>query len=249
MKAAGFSLIELLVVVALIGLLSVILVPAVTRGVHAAKGAACASNLKQMYGAYVMYLDDHGGRFFKWREETDEGIQWYWGLETGGGGEGSRGLDKSRAKLASYFDHVGGVEICPSLPYEEPYFKPKFDIASYGYALNIYLIADTPPNRACGITRFADIRTPAETITWGDSAQVNSWQAPASPDNPMLEEWYYLSAAPPPGFHFRHAGGANMVMADGAVRRFEPAWLDPRCDGLTGYIEPRGCDDYLRPIR
>src|SRR2546425_9551782 len=25
-----------------------------------------------------------------------------------------------------------------------------------------------------------------------DAAQVNTWQAPASPSNPMLEEWYYV---------------------------------------------------------
>ena len=245
----AFSLIELLAVIAVAAILSALLIPGVQRARQGGASAVCRANLHQMYAAYAMYLDDHNGRFFPWREEVSGGTLWYWGLEDGGNAEGSRTLDKSHARLAPYFDQVGGAEVCPSFPYEATGTKQKFDVASYGYGLNVYLIADTPANRASGARSFRHIQLPAETIVWGDSAQVNTWQSPASPRNPMLEEWYFLSRDAPPSFHFRHRRQFNAVMADGSGRTFTPNRLDPRCDGLTGYIEPPGQDHFLRPVK
>ncbi len=247
----GFTLVELLVVLAVIGVLVALLMPGLQRVWACGQAATCRSNLRQMYLAYRLYLDDHGDRLFPWREETADGTLWYFGLEprSGARGEGQRVLDKSRARLAPYFEHVGGIEVCPAFRCAGWSVKRKFAEPSYGYGLNEYLIEGTPANRRAGLRRFSEIQKPAETIIWGDSAQVNTWQAPASADWPMLEEWYYLSASLPASFHFRHDRHCQVVMGDGAVRRFAPAWLDPRCDGLTGLIEPRGQDYWLRPAK
>jgi prepilin-type N-terminal cleavage/methylation domain-containing protein/prepilin-type processing-associated H-X9-DG protein len=245
----AFSLIELLIVIAVTGILSVLLIPGIQRVRQSGASSFCRSNLHQMYAAYMMYLDDHAGRFFPWREDLQGGTLWYWGYEKTGGAEGARELDKSQARLAPYFNHVGGIEVCPSFPYQATGTKQKFEVASYGYGINVYLLSDTPANRTSGVRSFWQIEIPAETIVWGDSAQINTWQAPASSRNPMLEEWYYISRDTPPNVHFRHNRQANMVMADGSIRSFAPNRLDPRCDGLTGYIEPAGRDYYLRPVK
>ena len=42
--------------------------------VCAARTAVCCANLRQMQSAYQLYLDDHDGRFFPWRETVDEGL-------------------------------------------------------------------------------------------------------------------------------------------------------------------------------
>ena len=244
---AGFTLIELLAVVALIGILAGLLFPAVGRGLASGRAAFCTANLRQMHVAYMLYLADHDGRFFPLRENTKDCILWYWGLEKGGGGEGERELDKSQARLAPYLGRYGGADICPALPYRAAYFKRKFDLASYGYGLNTYLIADSPECRRSGLTRFTQIEQPGGTIIWGDAIQINTWQAPASPANPMLEEWYALDARSPPKFHFRHRGRFQAVFGDGSVRAFMPHALDPRCDGLVGRLEPPGEDQLLRP--
>ena len=37
-----------------------------------------------------------------------------------------------------------------------------------------------------------EFKRPTETTLFADAAQVNDFQSPASPANPMLEEWYYV---------------------------------------------------------
>jgi prepilin-type processing-associated H-X9-DG protein len=68
------------------------------------------------------------------------------------------------------------------------------------------------------------IRRPADTALYADAAQVNDFQAPASKNNPMLEEWYYLTSATNfsstgyyPNGHFRHAQRANVTFGDSHV--------------------------------
>ena len=250
-SSRAFTLIELLVVVALIGVMMSLVAGGVVRLIAGGHAAACRSNLRQMYVAYRLYLDDHDDRLFPWREETDEGTLWYFGLErrASPSAEGSRLLDKTYGRLAPYLAQVGGIEVCPAFRYAERSVKRKFECPSYGYGLNEYLIAGTPANGRSGLRKFSELQKPDATIVWGDCAQVNTWQAPASPANPMLEEWYYLSKTLPANFHFRHDGFCQVVMGDGAARRFAPAWLDKRCDGLTGLIEPLGQDYWLQPFK
>jgi prepilin-type N-terminal cleavage/methylation domain-containing protein/prepilin-type processing-associated H-X9-DG protein len=58
----GFTLIELLVVIAIIAILAAILFPVFARARETAKRSACASNLKQVGAAMIMYLDDNDTR-------------------------------------------------------------------------------------------------------------------------------------------------------------------------------------------
>jgi len=59
----GFTLIELLVVVAVIAVLAGLLLPALSQAKGRAKAIACMSNIKQLTLAWVLYADEHGGRF------------------------------------------------------------------------------------------------------------------------------------------------------------------------------------------
>ncbi len=67
------------------------------------------------------------------------------------------------------------------------------------------------------------------TALFADAAQINTWQAPASPENPMIEEWYYVDDGDdPPNGHFRHNKKANVVFCDGhvAAEDFVPGSID-----------------------
>lgn len=109
------------------------------------------------------------------------------------------------------------IAICPSLDYTSAHFKLKAKGAAYGYGYNTNLSSSigNQPVKATQINR------PAETALLADAAQVNTFQAPASPDNPLLEEFYYINEVEPT-VHFRHRKAANVVFCDGHVGREEP---------------------------
>ena len=59
-RRAGFSLVEVLVVIAILGLLIAVLLPALTQARHQARRTACAGNLRQVGLAIHLYAQDFG---------------------------------------------------------------------------------------------------------------------------------------------------------------------------------------------
>jgi prepilin-type N-terminal cleavage/methylation domain-containing protein/prepilin-type processing-associated H-X9-DG protein len=57
----GFTLIELLVVIAIIAILAAILFPVFAQAREKARAISCASNLKQLSTAWIMYMQDYDG--------------------------------------------------------------------------------------------------------------------------------------------------------------------------------------------
>jgi len=57
----GFTLVELLVVISIIGLLSGLTIPAIKKGLDAAKTAKCANNLKQMGVGFQRFGAENNG--------------------------------------------------------------------------------------------------------------------------------------------------------------------------------------------
>lgn len=60
----GFTLVELMVVIAIISVLAGLLLPALEEAMESARSVHCSNNLRQMGLATDMYLNDSGGIFF-----------------------------------------------------------------------------------------------------------------------------------------------------------------------------------------
>ena len=59
-QARGFTLVEMLVVVAVLAMLSALLLPVLARARSAGRRTVCKSNLSQLGKAVQMYVTDHG---------------------------------------------------------------------------------------------------------------------------------------------------------------------------------------------
>ncbi|MFQ6130582.1 MAG: DUF1559 domain-containing protein [Armatimonadota bacterium] len=106
-RETGFTLIELLVVIAIIAILAAILFPVFAKAKEKARQISCASNLKQLSLAMLMYVQDYDSR--------------YPGYQTAGFAPGSRGGDWHGPMCRNHvFDIIQPyirneqLEICPS---------------------------------------------------------------------------------------------------------------------------------------
>ncbi|MBK7998154.1 MAG: prepilin-type N-terminal cleavage/methylation domain-containing protein [Verrucomicrobia bacterium] len=231
----AFSLVELLVVIAVVGILGALLLPALSQGKAAARRIQCIDNLRQLGLATQMYWDENEDFTFRYQIGATNGGRLYWFGWIKPGAEGQREFDPTQGALYPFLQS-SGVEICPSLDYNNALYKYKARGAAYGYGYNLNL-GETSINTS-------RISQPSETVLMADAAQVNDFQAPASPDSPMLEEFYYVDADDGGGYpnaHFRHQKQANVLFADGHVDREKPVpdSIDPRLPSQSiGWLRP-----------
>ncbi len=230
----GFSLLELLVVIAIIAILASLLVPVLSATKQQAHDTTCVANLRQLGLAGQMYWDDNDHRAFAYRGEMSEGGDRFWFGWLERGREGARRFDLAKGALHRYLGE--GVETCPTLGYVDPRFKFKATGAAFGYGYNLHL-AGGLAGPGLQVDRLAK---PDVTVFLADAAQVNTFQLPASPDNPMLEEFYYVNDREQTA-HFRHGKKVQAAFCDGHVGRidFEPGSIDGRMAGQwVGRLPP-----------
>jgi len=235
MKRA-FTLVELLVAIAVIAILASLLLPALARSRESATRMKCVSNLREFGVAAQMYWSDNNEKCFTTQTvATNNGLVYWCGWLDGTKPEGHRAYELSYARLYPYLK-ASDARLCPSLLSGPGPFKYKATntvLCSYGY--NSVSLSPLSANAAPIAVR--QIRRPSGTALFGDTAQENDFQPPASKARPMLEEWYYIdnptnypSATYYPHGHFRHLRSANVVFCDGSAgaEKYLPGSLDPK---------------------
>lgn len=116
----GFTLVELLVVVAIIGLLIALLLPALQQSRAAARSAACKSNMRQIGLAVQMYANNHNGRF-PLTAHAGTTSSWVY-------------------SLGPYLENVDNIRICP----DEPKAAERLANKSTSYVLNDLICVKQP---------------------------------------------------------------------------------------------------------
>jgi prepilin-type N-terminal cleavage/methylation domain-containing protein/prepilin-type processing-associated H-X9-DG protein len=231
----GFTLVELLVVMASIAILAALLLPVLGRSKESAKSAKCINNQRQFCLSAQMYWEDNNGQTFAYGGIMTNNGEIYWFGWIGSGPEETRPFDPAQGALYPYMG--AGVDLCPSFDYSSSQFKLKASVPTcdYGYNLSLGPLDQSPVN-------MKNIHRPAALVLLADAAQVNTFEAPASIEHPMFEEWYYINDDPSqPNGQFRHEQRANAVFCDGHTERaaMVPGTLDPRLPAqCIGWLAP-----------
>mgnify|MGYP006271649427 CR=1 FL=1 len=124
MKRKGFTLVELLVVVAIIALLIGILLPAIGRARELANRAKCAANIRGIGQASIAYAGIYDGSMPKWQVGSASNVQGFVGAlydDSTDGDPGADGDTNTAANVsASLYLLVSGGDVssdqflCPS---------------------------------------------------------------------------------------------------------------------------------------
>lgn len=229
----GFTLVELLVTIALMAVLAMTAAPAVMNAYVASGGAASANVISQLNAASQSYLSENGMTFWPYSTRTNGGTQWWFGFESSASlnsSEGKRWLDLSKGPLGPYIAASGGMVKDPSFTRLGKSFKPKYGTVHFAFGYNLMLQGRS----------IISLDHPGRVPVFATCAQVNTFQAPASTKKPMIEEFYYFNATERT-VHFRNGGNAMVGYADGSAGYLpmKEGSLDPRLPGANiGRLDP-----------
>ncbi|MEZ0273588.1 MAG: prepilin-type N-terminal cleavage/methylation domain-containing protein [Roseimicrobium sp.] len=245
--AEGFTLLEMLVVIGIIAVLATISMGGYRMYTSLATRAHCSNNLRQLGTAVHLYTSDNNGFFPAYVRTNKDGTKdWFFGKEPyqPGASEGERELDREAGPLYPYLQEAGGAEICKGFNYGNALFKAKFKGATYGYGYN-WLLGGRMTGKPMNV---AHLQKASSVMLLGDCGQVNTFQKPASPTKPMIEEFYIINESYKT-IHFRHGNKANILFVDGHVECLAPypGTEDRRIKGeLLGRVTKAGSAEMLK---
>lgn len=223
-KRHGFTLVELLTVVAVIAVLAALLLPAVSRARENGQRASCINNLRQIGIAFNVYLLEHRDTYPAAQDPIhSDPAYWLWM------GRGWRML------LSPYIPgdkEKPGVFFCPSD--QRSSSAEVFERTSYAYSMAFY----HSPEQIDGMTSPADTYSP-------ERVRESIPQRHAAVRHPtkkiIVGEWYsnHLAWTNDPGW-FGWGGKRLFLFADGHVEFLDASIILPANDGNPNPSLTRG---------
>lgn len=243
-KTKAFTLIEILVTIAIISILAAILFPVFARARESARRASCMSNLKQIGLGMMMYVQDYDETYplsNTGGTQTDTSMPGRHFATTTSG--------ECEANCISWMDlvypYVKSIQlfVCPSVR-EEAYPSYGYN-GAFGsptnktrYDYDLYYGSARLPNGGYHPTKLAQVTRPAEVIMnmeYNYSASV--WITPNSIRNsalPTAAESSRLRTIP-------HLQGMNVAYADGHVK-----WMS--ANQIVASIGPNNENCYINNV-
>ncbi len=213
-RRGAFTLIELMIVVAIIGVLAGLLLPVLSAARAAARQTACSSNLRQLGLAVEGYKNEYDG-YFPPTMTVDNNMRWH----------------GARASVSDPWDHTlgplyrflkdGEIHACPAFTGLGAPTPGAYELGAGGYGYNEQYIGGTPTwdwKKMYSPANEARVRNQPETLLFGDAAALDGTTKQLVEysfiEAPLYEAWGTKSD---PSCHFRHNGRANFAFCDGHV--------------------------------
>jgi prepilin-type N-terminal cleavage/methylation domain-containing protein/prepilin-type processing-associated H-X9-DG protein len=226
----GFTLVELMVVTALLAVISLLVLALARASLRASRQAQCMGNLRNLGGALHLYATDHDGRFPETTHTAGLEGAWVYALEP-------------------YLGDFDESRICP----EDPQRRERLRARGTSYVLNSYLfVPETDPfGEPVGpaLTRLNAVPDPARTLlaficsdTTGtgpgnDHTHSNQWSSWAAVCRDISPDRFADSSN---ANHTR--GKSNYLYADGRVETMHAAEVKQRIDSGINIAVPPGID-------
>jgi prepilin-type N-terminal cleavage/methylation domain-containing protein/prepilin-type processing-associated H-X9-DG protein len=116
-RDSGFTLVELLVVMAIIGILAGLILPVLSQSKAKARGLFCQNNNRQLMAGWLMYADDHAQKlaYNLAGAAARSKVNWVAGvLNWELSNDNTNVTDLTEAALGSYVAKVSTIYRCPS---------------------------------------------------------------------------------------------------------------------------------------
>lgn len=240
----AFSLLELLIVIAVVGALVAIVTPAYSTARRQGMAAGCATRLRELGGAMQMYGNDYDAKCMPlayWTAELiGEGPTIYWW-----GTNEATGVNHERGFVWPYLQSPlggGGVFECPEQPWGsyKPQGAAKAITSTYGYN-GYYLSPEHTPAWGEFIGHrpwqmLSTVRDPSRVFAFADTLIDLGGATPFNnaflePARLFFSSWEQNDN---PTTAFRHRGTAQVVHVDGHVEGYagRVKWLTSRRFGI-----------------
>ena len=199
-RVAGMTLIETLIVITILGILAALLFPVLSAAREKARAAGCQSHLRQLGGAFRIYVDDYDGVYpgaapfnpVDFNLGWGRAGQWVYVPDTP---PDNLPINPSQGALFPYVKDER-LYLCPSAYYS----KPKR--LSYSMGSNLTFLHEAQLGDMSGLVLLVD----------ENEALNDGWFAPGCPHNA-------------PGVDVPtavHNAGANFLFCDGHVKWARP---------------------------
>ncbi len=217
---SAFTLVELLVVIAVIALLVALMLPALRGARNQGRRAVCLSKLRQLGTASLLYSADNEDRLSRSEHSAIMAGVLPWGRAFYRYVAGEPW--QHHTPTASFLDVLNTNYRCPfddrsARPHAQPGFPP---VTPWSYGLNVYFelsnaeLPTAPSGRDPAWGRVDWIPRSAATVLFGELDEDASLMDGSSADHVMAHFWSLYSAAPEVAVN-RHQPHSAFVFVDG----------------------------------